>query len=214
MFNLLITNSDLFDKMYQEINRQNTFYFWIIGIVVAVSVAIAAFIGVLQWRLSDKQIQKMKDSTKQELEEKYHFRETINEVSRIDKSLEELGKKVDKLNQNMSDSNQKLNNADQGKINAQIQRTLNAQLQKSEIESQATLLASMDESPDSKRLAAAIQRKIEKLKADGSFESMIGSLSTTYNILNSSNNKSANSLAAYLKDKYPADTYFIKVDNI
>ena len=45
LITLLISNSDLFDKMYQEINRQNTFYFWIIGIVVTVSIAIAAFIG-------------------------------------------------------------------------------------------------------------------------------------------------------------------------
>lgn len=57
---VLMSNSDLFDKLYQEINRQNTFYFWVVGIVVSVAIAIAAFFGILQWRLSDKQIQKMK----------------------------------------------------------------------------------------------------------------------------------------------------------
>ncbi|MBB1122876.1 hypothetical protein [Limosilactobacillus albertensis] len=51
---------DLNNQFYQEINRQNTFYFWIIGIVLTVSIAITAFFGVLQWRLSDKQIEKMK----------------------------------------------------------------------------------------------------------------------------------------------------------
>ncbi|MDE7049823.1 MAG: hypothetical protein K2O75_03000, partial [Lactobacillus sp.] len=73
MFDILMSNSDLFDKLYQEINRQNTFYFWIVGIVVSVAIAIAAFFGILQWRLSDKQIQKMKSETRQELEELYQF---------------------------------------------------------------------------------------------------------------------------------------------
>lgn len=73
MFNVLLSNSDLFDKMYQEINRQNTFYFWIIGIVVTIAVAIAAFFGVLQWRLSDKQIEKMKNDTIKEIVDKYNL---------------------------------------------------------------------------------------------------------------------------------------------
>lgn len=71
LITLLISNSDLFDKMYQEINRQNTFYFWIIGIVVTVSIAIAAFIGILQWRLSDKQIAKMKRDTEDKIVKDY-----------------------------------------------------------------------------------------------------------------------------------------------
>ena len=58
LLTMMMSNSDLFDKMYQEIVRQNTFYFWIIGIVVTVAIAITAFLGILQWRLSDKQIER------------------------------------------------------------------------------------------------------------------------------------------------------------
>lgn len=87
--NLLITNSDLFDKMYQEINRQNTFYFWIIGIVLTISIAIAGFFGVLQWRLSDKQVERMKEKAKNEIVKEYSLEkiETLDEYQQKAKVL-------------------------------------------------------------------------------------------------------------------------------
>lgn len=36
MFNVMMSNSDLFDKLYQEINRQNTFYFWYISALLVI----------------------------------------------------------------------------------------------------------------------------------------------------------------------------------
>ena len=83
MLNVLLSNSDLFDKMYQEINRQNTFYFWIIGIVVTIAVAIAAFFGVLQWRLSDKQIEKMKNDTIKEIVDKYNLNNLDDTMKKV-----------------------------------------------------------------------------------------------------------------------------------
>lgn len=74
MFNVLMANSDIFDKMYQEINRQNTFYFWIIGIVLAITVAITGFFGFLQWKLSDKQIENMKSQVLQQVDDTYKAR--------------------------------------------------------------------------------------------------------------------------------------------
>ncbi|XYG85412.1 hypothetical protein ACSKKH_04450 [Limosilactobacillus reuteri] len=86
---MLISNSDIFDKMYQEINRQNTFYFWIIGIALTISVAITVFFGVLQWRLSDKQIQRMKEETKNEIVKEY----SLEKVAKID-DLDEYQQKA------------------------------------------------------------------------------------------------------------------------
>lgn len=83
MLNVLLSNSDLFDKMYQEINRQNTFYFWIIGIVVTIAVAIAVFFGVLQWRLSDKQIEKMKNDTIKEIVDKYNLNNLDDTMKKV-----------------------------------------------------------------------------------------------------------------------------------
>lgn len=89
LITLLISNSDIFDKMYQEINRQNTFYFWIIGIALTISVAITVFFGVLQWRLSDKQIQRMKEETKNEIVKEY----SLEKVAKID-DLDEYQQKA------------------------------------------------------------------------------------------------------------------------
>lgn len=89
LITLLISNSDIFDKMYQEINRQNTFYFWIIGITLTISVAITVFFGVLQWRLSDKQIQRMKEETKNEIAKEY----SLEKVAKID-DLDEYQQKA------------------------------------------------------------------------------------------------------------------------
>lgn len=73
MLNILLSNSDLFDKLYQEINRQNTFYFWYIGALMVALGIVLGFFGVLQWRLSEKQVEKIKLKTEEELSKKYEF---------------------------------------------------------------------------------------------------------------------------------------------
>lgn len=71
MLNVMMSNSDLFDKLYQEINRQNTFYFWYISALLVVIGLVLGFFSVLQWRLSDKQIQRMKDDALKEVKKSY-----------------------------------------------------------------------------------------------------------------------------------------------
>lgn len=78
---VLLSNSDLFDKLYQEINRQNTFYFWIIGIITAIAIAIAGFFGVLQWRLSSKQIDKLKTEIEDTMLTKYKLDGLYSDVN-------------------------------------------------------------------------------------------------------------------------------------
>lgn len=84
MFNFLMTNSDVFDKLYQEINRQNTFYFWIIGIVVAIAIGITVFFGVLEWRLSSKQIENIKSEVLQQVSDTYKSR-----IERLEETIKE-----------------------------------------------------------------------------------------------------------------------------
>lgn len=78
---VLLSNSDLFDKLYQEINRQNTFYFWIIGIITAITIAIAGFFGVLQWKLSSKQIDKLKTEIEDTMLTKYKLDGLYSDVN-------------------------------------------------------------------------------------------------------------------------------------
>ncbi|WP_124032012.1 hypothetical protein [Limosilactobacillus vaginalis] len=90
MLSILLSDADLIDKLYDEINRQNTFYFWIIGIVVTIAVAIAAFFGVLQWRLSDKQIEKMKNDTIKEIVDRYNLNKLGDTIEKINNNSEAI----------------------------------------------------------------------------------------------------------------------------
>ncbi|WP_057740993.1 hypothetical protein [Limosilactobacillus secaliphilus] len=90
---LLMTQSNLYNDLYQEINRQNTFYFWIIGIVLTISITIAGFFGILQWRLSDKQIKRMKEETKDEIANEYSL-EKIEELDQYQQKAKILLKNM------------------------------------------------------------------------------------------------------------------------
>lgn len=93
MLILLMSNSDLFDKLYQEINRQNAFYFWIVGIALSIAVAVTAFFGILQWRLSDKQIEKMKSDAKKDIVKEYQLDDLNNRLENLEKEIKELSSK-------------------------------------------------------------------------------------------------------------------------
>lgn len=99
LLTMMMSNSDLFDKMYQEIVRQNTFYFWIIGIVVTVAIAITAFLGILQWRLSDKQIERMKSDIRQKLVDDY----SIDSISNISKQVSGISQRLSSLENGAKD---------------------------------------------------------------------------------------------------------------
>lgn len=87
MFNALLSNSDLFDKLYQEINRQDTFYFWYISALMVVLSIVLGFFGVMQWRLSDKQISKMKSDLMGDIKDKY--------IDEINDSIKSVNEKLD-----------------------------------------------------------------------------------------------------------------------
>lgn len=57
-----MSESDLVSHLYDEINRQNTWYMWTVGILVALITLIIGYFSILQWRISDKQIKKMQEA--------------------------------------------------------------------------------------------------------------------------------------------------------
>lgn len=70
---LLATNSmskdDLISHLYDEINRQNTWYMWTVGILVALITLIIGYFSILQWKISSNQIKKLKSEIKSGNEE-------------------------------------------------------------------------------------------------------------------------------------------------
>lgn len=214
-----MTKEQAIEKLIEQVNHNMDTFIGILGIVLA------AFL-YFQWRLSEKQIQKMKDSTKQELEEKYHFQEIINKINEIEKKIGRTEKKLIELNQSINNNKQKIDNviqdenkkyADSLAADAKLdvdKEIITARLQKLELESQANLLATTKDLDESKKLADAMKTKIDKLMASKTFEPVIGSLSAISRTLGKSRNQAANELATYLNEKYPIATYFITLNNI
>lgn len=65
-----MSKSELIQHLYDEINRQNTWYMWTVVGLIGVITLIVGYFSVLQWKVSDKQIDKMKTEIKAELADK------------------------------------------------------------------------------------------------------------------------------------------------
>ena len=94
---IIITSEEYVNQVDRLISLQNVY----LSIFLAVLAIILAFVGVLQWKLSTKQIEKIKDSIDQELDAKYNLqaiRNIENTTAAINKivshSIITLGKQV------------------------------------------------------------------------------------------------------------------------
>lgn len=68
-----MSDSELVQHLYDEINRQNTWYMWTVGILIGIITLIIGYFSVLQWKISDKQVKKFSDE--------------INKAQKINKDL-------------------------------------------------------------------------------------------------------------------------------
>lgn len=59
-----ISENDLISHLYDEINRQNTWYMWTVGILVTLITIIIGYFSILQWKISNNQIEKLKSEIK------------------------------------------------------------------------------------------------------------------------------------------------------
>ncbi|WP_323059077.1 hypothetical protein, partial [Limosilactobacillus reuteri] len=85
-----MTKEQAIEKLVDQINSDMAIFVGILAIVLA------AFL-YFQWRLSDKQIKKMKDETRQELEETYHFNEMRRDINGLNNNLKSIKKELDTL---------------------------------------------------------------------------------------------------------------------
>lgn len=59
-----MSKAEQIEKLYEEISRQNTWYMWTVGTMVALIALMLGFFSLYQWRIGDKQIAKMNKETK------------------------------------------------------------------------------------------------------------------------------------------------------
>lgn len=79
---IIMTKSDVIQRLLEELNNQNQIYIAIIGVVLV-------FFGVMQWRFSDKQIKKMKDDFKKDFK-----------IEEINDLIDEIKNTLDKSRKN------------------------------------------------------------------------------------------------------------------
>jgi uncharacterized protein YeeX (DUF496 family) len=176
------------------------------------------------WLTSFYNLPKMKEATKQELEEKYHFSQLKDTTDNFRREIQTINKELNELKQNVNNDDnltirdlkqsQKVDSIISRMNNDFAQKTFDATVQKTNIELQALKLASLQESRESKKLASTLQGKIDKLMNNKTFEFgyVFCPLSKVYKTLKSSNNKDATNLADYLNTKYPNDTLSITIN--
>lgn len=207
-----MTKEQALEKLIDQINNDMAVFVGILAIVLA------AFL-YFQWRLSDKQILKMKQETSQELERLYHFdqmQNTIDELSNKLSSAEQevisLKRKVEKLRSATNDNKQSISsllkteneikdipnkiNIDPTEINFSLEKTL--------LESDIISLMYTDSDNESKRLSNGIKDKIENLmrnEAINDFNKRIF-LMDILNKLSGSDNEAIRALREYLHQKY------------
>lgn len=81
-----MSKSEMIQHLYDEINRQNTWYMWTVGILVALIIGFVGFLTYFQRKFSDKQVEKMKDNFKEE----FNIDETRVALENANKKVKEL----------------------------------------------------------------------------------------------------------------------------
>lgn len=207
-----MTKEQALEKLIDQINNDMEVFVGILAIVLA------AFL-YFQWRLSDKQILKMKQETSQELERLYHFdqmQNTIDELSNKLSSAEQevisLKRKVEKLRSATNDNKQSISsllkteneikdipnkiNIDPTEINFSLEKTL--------LESDIISLMYTDSDNESKRLSNGIKAKIENLMRNEAINDSNKRifLMDIINKLSGSDKEAIRALREYLHQKY------------
>ncbi|MEJ6356501.1 hypothetical protein WJM93_03965 [Lactiplantibacillus plantarum] len=94
-----MSRTEMIQHLYDEINRQNTWYMWTIGALIAIVFGVVAFYSYEQWKFSDKGIKKMEEDFKRDFkidENKKMLREIQSAIASTDKEGEKLKNEINK----------------------------------------------------------------------------------------------------------------------
>ena len=92
-----MSKEQMIDKLYNEIANQNTNFITIISIMVAIIAIVLAVFGLFQWKFSDKQLQVVREKTKEEIIKKY-------DLDRVESRFDELKRSLDRVNDSFATS--------------------------------------------------------------------------------------------------------------
>lgn len=81
-----MSNSEIMQKLMDEMSSDHAWYLGYIGVLVGLVIAFVGLIGYLQLRLSNKQIEKMKNDVKKDIHEEYPI-EQFNKIKAMEQAL-------------------------------------------------------------------------------------------------------------------------------
>lgn len=206
-----MTKEQAIEKLVDQINSDMAIFVGILAIVLA------AFL-YFQWRLSDKQIKKMKDETRQELEETYHFNEMRRDINGLNNNLKSIKKELDtlmdtveKLKTSISNNEHdisKLGKLDNNLFNISEMKidydSIQNSMERAMIESEISSLIYSKDKEKSKELVNILKDKIVNIISSEKTNNIekIEFLSKAYRQLKNSNNNEANKLGDILHENY------------
>lgn len=88
-----MTESEMIKFQIDQIDRLISLNNWSVGLFITIIIAVIGFIGYLQLRLSDKQIQSIKIDLEKELSEKYR----LESVKLLESEIDKQQRMMDKL---------------------------------------------------------------------------------------------------------------------
>ncbi|MFZ2539555.1 MAG: hypothetical protein WAX04_11725 [Oscillospiraceae bacterium] len=89
-----MTELQMIQNQSDQIDRLISLNNWTVGIFITIIIAVIGFLGILQWRLSDKQIQSIKIDLEKSISEKYKLESVKLLEDRIDKQQRMLDKLI------------------------------------------------------------------------------------------------------------------------
>lgn len=149
---LEMIQSELIQHLYDEINRQDTWYMWTVGILVTVIVLVVGFYSYQQWRFSDKGIKKMQEKFKKEFHDEFfkEFHDEFFKEFKKEYGIEELREAIHKANE-------------ENKKSMKLQRDIKEEINKS-LEISLLSLSSQFESIDKESDTYIVNNKLLGVK--------------------------------------------------
>ena len=92
-----MTESEMIKYQVDQIDRLISLNNWSVGLFITIIFAVIGFLGILQWRLSDKQIQSIKIDLEKSISEKYKLESVKLLEDRIDKQQRMLDKLINNV---------------------------------------------------------------------------------------------------------------------
>lgn len=89
-----MTELQMIQNQSDQIDRLISLNNWTVGIFITIIIAVIGFLGILQWRLSDKQIQSIKIDLEKSISEKYKLESVKLLEDRMDKQQRMLDKLI------------------------------------------------------------------------------------------------------------------------